>query len=256
MNNKPNKPNRPNRPNKHAGTTARRPGGGFTLVEMTIVIGIVILLAGLTLAVSVSVVQGSEVRQTELTIRLLDAAIQEWEAQADRQITYGIEGQPYNQNEVYEVRQPDPLTAAESAVVTKKFMAILLRSQGSKQILAQIDPEFARFATVDHDDDTTTVEVDTLVVSDAWGNALFAVLPGRVWVNSDFGNFDYFRNPDGTIQTATEKICGVVTNRQVCFVSSGPDEQLGDLDPQAPQEQQELARDNRYSYPPAPPQVP
>ena len=67
---------------------------GFTLVEMTIVIGIVILLAGLTLAVTVSVVQGSEVRQTELTIRLLDSAIQEWEAQADRQVTYGIDGQP------------------------------------------------------------------------------------------------------------------------------------------------------------------
>jgi len=67
---------------------------GFTLVEMTIVIGIIILLAGLTLAVSVSVVQGSEIRQTELTVRLLDAAIQEWQVLADRQISYGIDGEP------------------------------------------------------------------------------------------------------------------------------------------------------------------
>ncbi|MHC5015700.1 MAG: type II secretion system protein [Planctomycetota bacterium] len=68
--------------------TKRRSGEatkGFTLVEMVIVIGVIILLAALTLSVSVAVVEGSEVRQTENTIRLLTAAIQEWEAQADRQ---------------------------------------------------------------------------------------------------------------------------------------------------------------------------
>ena len=46
-------------------TKTRRHKVGFTMVELTIVIGIIVLLAGLTLAVSVSVVQGSEVRQTE-----------------------------------------------------------------------------------------------------------------------------------------------------------------------------------------------
>ena len=221
----------------------------FTLVEMTIVIGIIVLLAGLTLAVSVSVIQGSEVRQTEMTIRLLDAAMQEWEAQADRQVTYGVDDEPYNQN-VYEIRQPVPLTADESALVTNKLMAILLRSQGSRQILAQIDPEFTRFYEVDHDDDENTDDVDTVIVTDAWGNPLSAVLPGRMWVTSDT---TYLRNPDGTIQTETEQICGVATNRAICFVSAGPDGELGDLDPQAPQDQQDLARDNLYSYVPAQP---
>ena len=229
----------------------------FTLVEMTIVIGIIILLAGLTLAVSVSVIQGSEVRQTELTIRLLDAAVQEWEAQADRQVTYGIDDQPDPDDdvyEVYEIREPVfPVTTLEGELVTNKLMAIILRSQGSRQILAQIDPEFTRFGTVDHDDDPATPAVETLIVTDAWGSALSAVLPGRVWVASDFGNFDYVRNPDGSIQTATETICGVVNSRQVCFVSAGPDEQLGDLDPDATQDQQDLARDNLYSYVPAQP---
>ncbi len=227
---------------------------GFTLVEMTIVIGIVILLAGLTLAVTVSVVQGSEVRQTELTIRLLDAAVQEWQAQADRQVTYGIDGQPYNQNEVYEIREPVfPVTPDESALVTNKLMAILLRSQGSKQILAQVDPEFTRFDTVDQDDDGTD-DAETLIVTDAWGNPLFAVLPGRMWVNSDFSNFTYVRNPDGTIQTETERLCGVATNRAICFVSAGPDGELGELDPQANDDAHKLAQDNLYSYIPAPPQ--
>ncbi len=228
---------------------------GFTLVEMTIVIGIVILLAGLTLAVTVSVVQGSEVRQTELTIRLLDAAIQEWEAQADRQVTFGIDGQPYDQFEVYEIRQPDNGAPDESELVTRKLMAILLRSQGSKQILAQINPEFTRFDKVDHDDDGTA-DVETLIVTDAWGNPLAAVLPGRVWVNDDFGNFDYVRNPDGTIQTETEEFCGIANNRVICFVSAGPDGELGNLHPDANEDAHKLAQDNLYSYIPAPPQVP
>ena len=70
--------------------SASRSRPAFTLVEMTIVIGIVVLLAGLTLAVSVSVVQGSEMRQTKLTIQLLDTAIQDWELQADRRVSYHL----------------------------------------------------------------------------------------------------------------------------------------------------------------------
>ncbi len=39
-----------------------RPRRGFTLVEVVIVIGLIVLLAGLVLSVSVSVVSGAEVR--------------------------------------------------------------------------------------------------------------------------------------------------------------------------------------------------
>jgi type II secretory pathway pseudopilin PulG len=42
---------------------ATRIARGFTLVEMVIVIGVIILLAALTLSVSVAVVEGSEVHQ-------------------------------------------------------------------------------------------------------------------------------------------------------------------------------------------------
>jgi type II secretory pathway pseudopilin PulG len=79
----------------------------FTLVEMVIVIGVIILLAALTLAVSVAVVEGSEVRQTESTIQLLDTAMREWEALADRKIQYGAVGEPFP-GASYEVEQsPD-----------------------------------------------------------------------------------------------------------------------------------------------------
>jgi len=220
--------------------TARR---AFTLVEMTIVIGIVILLAGLTLAVSVSVVQGSEIRQTELTIRLLDAAVQEWEVQADRQVTYGMDGEPPPPFvgaplPEYEIQQNDPQA-------TRRFLSIIERSAAARDILAQIDPEFIR--QVEDDNDPLIKHLEIL---DAWGNALSAVLPGRKWVNDDA----YFRNPDGTIQTETEQFCGVATNRAICFVSAGPDGELGNLDPAARDDARKLAQDNLYSYIPAPPQ--
>ena len=192
--------------------TARR---AFTLVEMTIVIGIVILLAGLTLAVSVSVVQGSEIRQTELTIQLLDSAIQEWQTQADRSVTYGKPDEPFDREESYEILQPNSPDESAAILVTKKLLAIIMRPESIRQILAQIDPEFTEHNEFDHDDDGTTVEVETMIVSDAWGNPYIAVLPGRLWVVGDDTNFNYDRDDDGSIQTEIEKMCGVAVNRQL-----------------------------------------
>ena len=213
----------------------------FTLVEMTIVIGIIILLAGLTLAVSVSVVQGSEVRQTELTIRLLDAAVQEWQAQSDRQVTYGIDGEPPPfpgaPPPQYEIQQDDPQA-------TRMFLTIIERSAAARDILAQIDPEFVRQVEDDNDP-----QIKHLEILDAWGNALAIVMPGRLWVSSDA----YTRDDDGTIQTPTEQICGVASNRQICFVSAGPDDRLGDLTQPADSDEFKQAQDNLYSYTPIAP---
>ncbi|MHC4106700.1 MAG: prepilin-type N-terminal cleavage/methylation domain-containing protein, partial [Planctomycetota bacterium] len=74
--------------------TPRAPRLGFTLVEIVVVISIVLFLVGLTLSVSTVVIERSEIRQTENTMRLLDTALQEWEALADRQVTWGTDGIP------------------------------------------------------------------------------------------------------------------------------------------------------------------
>lgn len=227
--------------------TARR---AFTLVEMTIVIGIIILLAGLTLAVSVSVVQGSEIRQTKLTLQLLDSAVREWQTQADRSVTYGKPDEPFG-GEEYEILQPDaPVDESAAILVTKKLLAIIMRPESIRQILAQIDPEFTEHNEFDHDDDTSTDDVETMIVSDAWGHPYIAVLPGRVWV---VGVDTYVRDDDGSIQTEIEKICGVAVNRQICFVSAGPDGKLGRRDADVDSVQFEETRDNLYSYTPTAP---
>ncbi len=225
----------------------------FTLVEMTIVIGIVILLAGLTLAVSVSVVLGSEIRQTELTVRLLDSAIQEWQTQADRSISFGKLNQPFG-GETYEILEPGPpVDESAAGLVTRKLLATMMRPESIRQILAQIDPEFIERDVVDHDDDTSTPDVETMIVSDAWGNPCIAVLPGRSWVVGDDTTFSYFRDDDGTIQTEIEAICGVAVNRQICFVSAGPDGKFGMRNAGAQSVEFEQTRDNLYSYAPTAP---
>jgi type II secretory pathway pseudopilin PulG len=220
---------------------------GFTLVEMVIVIGVIILLAALTLSVSVAVVEGSEVRRTESTIRLLTAALQEWEALADRQVTYGINGQPYNQGEQYEIR---PDAVADDYEATQWLFAIIGKPESVRHILAQVDPEFVTQIPEFQIPDTNTV-VETFEFKDAWGNPIVAVFPGRPWADGVDPLVD--RDADGTLRTPIERACGIATNRQICFVSAGPDGDFGDLDPDSPDPDVESAEDNLYSYEPTEP---
>ena len=60
----------------------------FTLIELVVVIAVVLLLAGITLSVSVAVVEHAELRRTDTTMRLLDAAVREWELAADRKLSW------------------------------------------------------------------------------------------------------------------------------------------------------------------------
>jgi prepilin-type N-terminal cleavage/methylation domain-containing protein len=61
---------------------------GFTLLEMLVVIGIIVLLASLVLAVSSSVIRASEERTTRNTLEVLNAATEEYERSMDRRVSY------------------------------------------------------------------------------------------------------------------------------------------------------------------------
>ncbi len=81
---------RPRRSRNRLGDEATKGGSrGFTLLEMVVVISLVLFLLGLTLAVGVNVIERSEISRTRNTIRLLDMALREWEAAADRKLTWG-----------------------------------------------------------------------------------------------------------------------------------------------------------------------
>jgi prepilin-type N-terminal cleavage/methylation domain-containing protein len=61
---------------------------GFSLLELLVVIGIIVLLASLVLAVSGSVIRASEERATRNTLEILNAATEEFERVLDRRISY------------------------------------------------------------------------------------------------------------------------------------------------------------------------
>jgi prepilin-type N-terminal cleavage/methylation domain-containing protein len=218
---------------------------GFTLVEMVIVIGVIVVLAALTLSVSVAVVEGSEIRQTENTIRLLTTAIQEWEAVADRRISYGQDDQPYG-GEVYEIKA----NMVDEQEATDWLMTIITKPESVRKILAQINPD----AVEDHVEfvnPDTNEQVYTMRVKDAWDHQIIAVFPGRTWMNdADDGNlYTYQRDADGTIRTEQEEHRAIAVNRQICFVSPGPDGEFGDF--MGDEDAVDETDDNIFSYEPA-----
>ena len=76
--------------------TTRRahPRSGWTLVEMMVAILIISILAGLTLSIGSAVLASSEVRQTEDTLKLLNASLLECEMLMGREPTFGKNGEP------------------------------------------------------------------------------------------------------------------------------------------------------------------
>lgn len=218
--------------------SARR---GFSLLELTIVVGLIVLLAALVLGVGTGLLVQSENRETSNALLLLDSAVGEWESATGRTFTYGLNGQPApgpgqplpkydfqetlaDNNTIVELLKPDFLGGAESA----------------KTILAKIDPSLLRTRP------NTTPPLTELL--DAWGNPVVVVFPGRAFVSSD-NAMD--RDLDGTLRTAQEKRLGVCRNKKLLLVSAGRDGVLGDL--KGSQAAKDAGGDNVYSYEPLKP---
>ncbi len=214
---------------------------GFTLIELVVVIGIILLLVGLVMAVGTAVRQNGETQQTETTIELLEAAVQEWQTVAQRQLTWGIDNDP--QDAFYDIQghAAGANGSTEDILVITELLQRIRRSSSVQSIIAQINPDFVH--RYQQDDNslwlTTAMEVDEvndrfvgeLTVLDAWDLPIYATHPGRV-AHDGFGDFDnLIIDLDDTIRTFNEDWYGVAKNRQVCFVSAGPDGDFGHMNP-------------------------
>ena len=238
---------------RQAPRCATRPG--FTLVELVVVIGIILLLVGLTLSAGVAVRRQAEVRDTENSLRLLDAAMKEWEQSADRQLSWGEDNNP--PGSVYDVQgKPVGLITPEILVITEVLQTVT-RPRHVKEIIAQIDGdfiytyrsgEFPSWIQPGEEQDVTDRFIGGIAVLDAWGHPIYATHPGRV-NDPPYGAPD----ADGTIRTYNEGFYGVARNRQVCFISAGPDGEFGMLNASEGSDELEQTRDNLYSYPVTPP---
>ncbi len=203
---------------------SRRSPMGFTLIELVISIGLILLLAGLALSVSVAVIEQSERRQTQTVLALLDTAVKEWELTADRTLSW------YGERDETDPEAADIHFDTDDVLIITEVLNVISRSDRVKQIIAGIDPDlvyvYRRYVYppwIHSAQQYGEIDVDgAMTVLDAWGTPIYATHPGRIWTSGDRGP-----DPDGTIQTENERRYGVAPNRRVVFVSAGPDQRFG-----------------------------
>ncbi|MCZ6734837.1 MAG: hypothetical protein O7C65_03495 [Planctomycetota bacterium] len=226
------------------------------------VIGIIILMVALTISVGVVVVEGSEVRQTETVLRQLDTALQEWQTHADRRVTWGENDTP--PGAVYDMQWD-----TTHVFRITELLNTIARSSNIQNIVAGIDPDFVHTYRVENYpewiesadesemDSMWAVDIGAdslgLAILDAWGQPFRIVHPGCVngsagCVTITTGAVD----ADGTVRTGIEIEYGIAKNRQILFVSAGPDGEFGDLDA-TDADLLAQTKDNIYSYQPAMP---
>ena len=240
-----------------------KPAKGFSLVEMTVVIGLIVLLAGLTLSGSAAVLRHTEQRQTRTVLDQLDAAIAEWELQADRKLSWW---QQYLDAPGHR-EASDIHSDTRPVLIITEILDVVTRSATVREMIAGIDPELM----YRYDDDTApwldeqweknqvnAFFLGSVTILDAWGTPIYATHPGRVWVEEDAkGIYTLDRDQDGTIQTYNEEDYGIAPNRRIVFVSAGPDGLFGIPDefPDLSGDvltgaRDEASMDNIYSIPP------
>jgi prepilin-type N-terminal cleavage/methylation domain-containing protein len=243
---------------------------GFSLVELLVVIGIIVLLAALVVAVSAGLSQQSEIRQTQMLMGRVEVMLQEWETAADRQLTWGEDTKTdvgaNDDRAKYDLQKTTP-----HIMSVTELLQTVARNSEVKSHIGQFQPDQVyRFdpaaayptwiASGDPDDpdpaslgsaidtwvgDPDNVSRGDMALIDAWGVPIRAVHPGPLWTNNFPGA--PARDEDGTIRTEAEKIYGIARNRRVYFVSAGPDGKFGSRNPAAAQNLRDMAEDNVYS---------
>lgn len=209
---------------------------GFTLIELVVMIGVILLLVGLLLSIGVSVAAGAESRDARQILKLLDQAVGEWELSASRAPTWGPDGTPAGIS--YDLQDTD-----EPDVQLTQLLARMQRTPRVRQILTKITAD-----NLLQEDNGGGVE---LTVLDPWGLAVYLIHAGRLPDPQHFAaDASATIENDGTIRTPHEQTYGSAVNRRLLFVSAGPDGLFGDLDPASPSYDPDAAADNVYSYEP------
>lgn len=211
---------------------------GFTLIELTVVIGIILLLVGLVVAAGVGVVKRQSVSQTQNALNILNSAYTEWKRLSGRDITFGIDGQPVA-NARYEVQDPGVATEQNMRTVTRQVMYLMGRTPQVQEILAQLSDDQIKQTTITY----AGQNVSTWDVFDSWDRPIFFVPPGRPWASGDTEP----RDTDGTLRHSFEQVLGIAPNQSGYFLSAGPDQTFGNAFASADTQARTQSEDNIYS---------
>jgi prepilin-type N-terminal cleavage/methylation domain-containing protein len=266
----------------------------FTLLEIMIVIGVILTLMTLVLGVGSALLRNAEKSQVESAMAIMESALNEYEAQMGRPVTFngawqGTQQQwfPIGANDaVFDVRDPGGppptvgVNSARRAQGMGVFVVNLLRQVDTvRPVLSGIPAALLRPEPNQGPDyparniggtgsllyvpsakqpagprDSTRAEF-----VDTWGNRVAFVLPGRAY---RFGAEAPGALPDadGSVRTPYEETFGVCSNRRIGMVSAGPDGLFGVPGEIVPATQDTVAAravsaaDNILLYPLDPPQ--
>ncbi|MBT4530805.1 MAG: prepilin-type N-terminal cleavage/methylation domain-containing protein [Phycisphaerae bacterium] len=248
---------------------------GFTLIEIMIVIGIIAMLAALTLGISSSVMRNAEKRKTQDVLQLLTVALQEWELEKGRSITfdgyepemapdpnggwtlghYDIYRNEYEVIQAPQFSEQGVLNALMNVAMETRMESLVdvfMQSEGAKDILSKMTSDIF----IEHDHGTYSRKL----VVDAWGTPIGIVFPGRPYfdVNPNGSSFDAAFDDcgDGTVRDEAEDGLGSCINARPYFVSAGPDRTWGyrsqsnDQNSTPDNDAWVASTDNLYSYEP------
>jgi prepilin-type N-terminal cleavage/methylation domain-containing protein len=266
----------------------RRGVRAFTLVELMIVIAVIATLMSLVLGVGSALLRNAERSQVESAMAIMESAMNEYEAQMGRQMTFNgawpaaaasnsavLTGPPFP-DALFDVRDPGPAPnwMARAAGAGVYAVNLMRQYEAIRPILAGISTSLLRGEPNASTYPPTTTAGGGMYLPaakaaagnvssraefvDSWGNRIAFVFPGRVF---RFGVDQGVPDQDGTITTCIERRIGVCTNRRVCLVSPGPDGVFGvDGEPgmtgttaAIAQARQQAASDNVLLYPLDPP---
>ena len=225
----------------------------------------------LALTVTSVVLAANDRRSVQSTFVLLDQAITSWQSQAGRELTAGRRANPPGTPTVpdftlgingptagFDIYEENFNTTYAICVVLER----LATSPDSAEIIARLPSTAIRFVPLNGTNaveplptgwTSTSAQTDpnqmppyasVREIFDPWNRRIGVIFPGRAATKAEVAAA--VASPatidveDGSVRTMDENSLGICRNRKMCFVSAGPDGDMG------------TTADNIYSYEPLP----
>jgi type II secretory pathway pseudopilin PulG len=243
----------------------------FTVLELVIVIGVILVLMSLALTVTSVVLAANDRRSVQSTFVLLDQALTSWESQAGREMTAGRRANPPGTPTVpdftlgtngptagFEIYEENFTSTYSICIVLER----LATTPDSAEIISRLPSTAIRFVplngtnaveplptnwtgtTPQQDPNQMPPYASVREIFDPWNRRIGVIFPGRAATKAEIAaavtNPKLIDVEDGSVRTTDEHYLGICRNRKMCFVSAGPDGDFG------------TSADNIYSYEPLP----
>ncbi|MBC8200573.1 MAG: prepilin-type N-terminal cleavage/methylation domain-containing protein [Planctomycetes bacterium] len=196
---------------------------GFTLLEIMVAIGIIALLAGITIGLSNSIMRKAEQEQTHDTLRLLKIALKEWEISVSNPLTFQDFSFIGNCPECYFDVNNDGVLGSPVfglAGVSNDDMQVAMVNRSTQVIATLRQVQSADNILLE----ITADNFENGIPLDAWGTPIGIIFPGRYFAEA--GGLLFFaedESGDLTIRDQAEDGLGSCINKRPVFVSAGPD---------------------------------